>query len=399
MKLLIVSLSYPPLNNPQSIRWKNLSELLAKQGINLDIISLKLPFTNTKVKENKISIRRLYSPITSFLLKNFLLSGDKVKKSHLKKWLLRFYEFFSLGDAYIDWGIRVSYELKRLSPYYDRIILSCEPHVATFLPVFFIDSDKIILDLADPPISNYFLNISFFPFKQLHEAIFRLALRKANKVVFTGYGVKEFYEKKFPFLKGKSFVVTQGFPKDFYNYSLSISNFNSPPVFSFVGNFIKNIREPITLVKVLSKFNVKFAYVGKEDAWSDYCRKILKSKFIFLGRMPHEKALKAQLKSDVLVYLGNKVPYQQSGKIYEYIGSNKPILAIVQNETDDAIKLIEQIKCGLVCRNNETEIFVSIKKILLKLREKKDIIRKHNRLKLNYCWDALAEKYKSIIEE
>ena len=397
MKILVVSLSYPPLNNPQSIRWRALSKLLAKQGIDLEVLSLKLPFADFTDINSNFNIRRIYSPITGFLLKKFLLSGDRIKNSYLRVWLLKLYEIFSFGDAFIDWGIRTSYELAKISNDYHRIIFSCEPHIATLLPTFFVNNKKVILDLADPPIPNYFLGTPIFPFKQIHEIIFYLALKRAQKVIFTGYGVKEFYEDKYPFLKGKSFVITQGFPKELYYYSLSKpQTSNNPPVLSFVGNFIDNIREPTELINAVSKLNIKFVYVGKIDRWSNFLKRKLGSRFIFLGRKSNEEALKVQLNSDVLIYIGNKVPYQQSGKLYEYLGSNKPILAIIQNKKDDAIRLIEKFKCGIVCKNSEEEIFISVKKILLNkhrfLNSRKDY------LKLNYCWDTLARKYKYILE-
>jgi len=66
--------------------------------------------------------------------------------------------------------------------------------------------------------------------------------------------------------------------------------------------------------------------------------------------------LRVQASSDVLVYLGNKLDTQVPGKIFEYMGSRRPILCIIQNKKDPVAKIVRNLGIDEVCFNEPEEI-------------------------------------------
>jgi hypothetical protein len=71
--------------------------------------------------------------------------------------------------------------------------------------------------------------------------------------------------------------------------------------------------------------------------------------FRVLGGLPHHRVLRFQEECDVLVCLGNKDSVQTPGKVYEYLGSKRPILYVRQALGDPVGKWIEAIRRGWQC--------------------------------------------------
>jgi len=75
------------------------------------------------------------------------------------------------------------------------------------------------------------------------------------------------------------------------------------------------------------------------------------------GYMPHKKAIQALSKADVLLLLigeGKGSENFSSGKIFEYINCNRPILGVVPKK-GAAAEVINQTKSGIVCDTGSVE--------------------------------------------
>jgi hypothetical protein len=81
-----------------------------------------------------------------------------------------------------------------------------------------------------------------------------------------------------------------------------------------------------------------------------------KGRIVFTGEQPHAQVLAWQRNCDVLVNIGNALPAQMPGKLVEYLGSGKPILHCQATEDDPAVTLLQQWRCGWVCRNESTSL-------------------------------------------
>ena len=397
MKILLIAFSFPPINNAQSIRWKYLGENLLKMGIKLDVISPKLNFEpcNKLSVDKKINVKRVYPGITlSFLLKK----KGKIKRKftfHLSRFMLSFYEFLMLGEAYIEWSFHLSKFIRKEVDIesYDFLIFSAEPHIATIIPILFLNHPRVILDIGDPPIANYYLG--FKAFQKLHESVFNLICRKIRGVVYTSWNSKLFLEKIINNLSQKPFrVIHQGFVDIDINKDQEIK-VSRLKIF-YPGSFLENIRNPELLVRVLSRYeNIEFFYAGPENpVFLNLFKDKLGNRFTYLGNLSHDRILKILKEFEVLLYLGNKNVEQLSGKFFEFLGTNSIILQIYQNFKDETLKLTNNITGFISCYYDEFCLNLAIMRLInysnFMNRQSLWVRRKYFE---NFNWNNLARKY------
>lgn len=114
-----------------------------------------------------------------------------------------------------------------------------------------------------------------------------------------------------------------------------------------------------------------------------------------LGFLPHKAVLQLQRRVDILVNLANDDPSQVPGKVYEYLGANRPILHIGNNPLDEAAALVVRVGAGWVCRNDADAIVALLSEHLRQRRSGLDpgaqLVR--NEATINrYAWSAHAKE-------
>ena len=205
---------------------------------------------------------------------------------------------------------------------------------------------------------------------------------------------------KYPFLKDKKFlVIEQGFS---YRLSAERENMrNKNKIFTLIytGTFYRNFRDPSNLIKALSMldFEYKFSLAGRNEKFiKDF--KILGDHFEFLGLVDHFSVLKLQKESDVLIHLANKnSSIQIPGKFYEYLGALKPILTINYDSNDPTRKLVEELKCGVSCKDVPFEIKAAIEVLYENWKGNKGICQMDCNILYDYSWEKKAEiLYKNL---
>jgi hypothetical protein len=133
---------------------------------------------------------------------------------------------------------------------------------------------------------------------------------------------------------------------------------------------------------------------GRNDAFVEDLKRfgLLVGKVAYLGYLSYKNLLAIQAAWNVLVYLGNRVQNQVPGKIYEYLGSRKPILAIVQHPCNEVEDLVSKPRRGIVTLNQTSNIKRAILDLWGLYKEKK-LYQSFN-LSLEemeeYSWQALA---------
>lgn len=105
--------------------------------------------------------------------------------------------------------------------------------------------------------------------------------------------------------------------------------------------------------------------------------------FEFLGVLPREQALSLQWNSDVLLFFDVDAEFGvPSGKLYEYIAANVPILRIGKSEQSAAWNLIDRTRTGLDAGNDPQAIAGAIEafaKDRQSFRPYREIINKYQR--------------------
>jgi len=161
----------------------------------------------------------------------------------------------------------------------------------------------------------------------------------------------------------------------------------------------------------IDKYNISFSYCGDygEDLKKELIDFGLEDKFIDWGRVSHLQSMLIQNQSDILLScIWNYYDYQgaMGGKTFEYLGLEKPIVAIVKGNmpNSDMKKFIDAGECG-VCyeeANHDIDMVLLKEKIYWYYKEKQEkgyISHKNNlervkRYDLNY----IANQYDAILK-
>ena len=116
--------------------------------------------------------------------------------------------------------------------------------------------------------------------------------------------------------------------------------------------------------------------------------------------IPHEKVIIEQSSSQVLLLFVNNSPNAKgilTGKIFEYMASGRPILAIGPKDGDTAI-ILDETKSGTIVDFEDKD---GMKEIILDLFNKykeNQLITKENESVKKYSRRALAKEYVNLIE-
>lgn len=412
MRILLIAYLFPPIQDAQSFRWYYLSNALAELGIKVDVITIKHPLEN-KTSGNfhkNIKIFRIYpGPIEFFALRAKRNIGvDEEGNKEIRK-SLRFKIMKSLywgirnfvgnllpGDVRTEWfpfALRFVKENMDIRNY-DYLITSHEPWVDSLLGLYLKKRNaavKWIADFGDPYVAIYTPRHKLW-FENYFE---KLIYESASVLIFTNGKVIENLINKYLFLRNKKFlVIEQGFSYRSCAERENIRDKNKIFTLIYTGTLYRDFRNPANLIKALSMvdFKYKFSLAGRNEKFiKDF--KILGDHFEFLGLVDHFDILRLQRGSDVLIHLANKnSSIQIPGKFYEYLGALKPILTINYDSNDPTRKLVQELKCGVSCKDDPVEIKNSIELLYSKWKDNENICRINIEDIYPYSWEKKAQR-------
>jgi glycosyltransferase involved in cell wall biosynthesis len=161
------------------------------------------------------------------------------------------------------------------------------------------------------------------------------------------------------FLEGRAEILENGYDPD--EFAMPPAKFEGFSIVH-VGNVWENEREFLAVLEVIKGLtDVKLRLVGRI---SDRMRDRIQghTHFINLGLLPHGETLAAMKGADLLFYLSK--PGQAAGiKLYEYLGSGRPILSVC-DECTEAARLIEQHHAGEAISTDVPEIRAAIERAM-----------------------------------
>lgn len=176
----------------------------------------------------------------------------------------------------------------------------------------------------------------------------------------------------YPQLKSKSFVITNGY--DDSDFADTDPTYKYKDTFTITyGGAMYGRRKPDKLFKAVrnlidqklidpSKFRMKLIGgmdFNKINGYLDTYK--LKELVRLSDYLPHKEILKELSLTDVLLLLigeGKGAKSFASGKIFEYINSNRPILAVVP-EVGAAADIIRESNSGVVCEQSSVEAIMA----------------------------------------
>ena len=287
---------------------------------------------------------------------------------------------FFIPDNKISWSKLAYKKIDEIltTEKYDALFITCPPFSAFDVISKIKKKHDIPLfaDYRDLWYNSYF---AFYPtlfHKLLHKKKEYNALKAADRIIVTNRKIKEKLLSTYPFLTFEDVVIiSHGYDKDDFDkidaqpkpqnkmvlmYSGIFMVYNTPKY------FLKAFKQ-LTIERPDIASNIELHFVGflrKEN--QKLIRKLNLQSFVKdHGYVNHDEAI-AKLKSaDVLWFMVGRrrnIDAILPGKVYEYIGAKKPILACVP---DGAAKMaVEESGAGYICSPDNID---EIKNTILKI--------------------------------
>lgn len=352
-KILIISIYYPPIQSIASNRIESFSKYLNKSKYNVYVHTLG---NNNSIDIiNDTTINRVKNNI---LFKPFIFQKRTNKIVHYTKVVYNKLVKLLFSNEYRGW---IKNSLDTLPDFIKDnkidLILSTYAPTAPHLVALELKKQfpKIIwiTDMRDELSQG--LNLSsgqLKRYRQLERDIFN----NADALISVSKPIVEEFKLMCP---NKRIIFKE--IRNGYDFSLkSIIMNNKVFTITYLGNFYGDIN-PISFLTSLSNLinknihkNIKVQFVGVKTHFNipNNLKKIIE----IIPTVSHEKAIEIMHRSDLLLMIhptnGRKGVY--TGKLFEYLGSLTPILALVDEE-DVAAELIKNANAGFISDNNNLE--------------------------------------------
>jgi len=408
-KILIITYYWPPSGGGGVQRWLKFVKYLPANGLKpvvvcpknpeypvldeslLDDIPeeaeiVKLPIWEPYWIFKKITGRKKEEKVNAGLL------FDEKRQTIVEKFSLWFRGNFLIPDPRRFW-IRPSVKrLKKLIPEInpEAVITTGPPH-SVHLIGYLLKKDLNIPWIADlrDPWSTFDIFEKFYPTKWARNRQKRLE-KKTLSLADTVLTVSPSWAQE---LQNSLKKKVEFIPNGYDGKDLNQKSTSDPDSFliSYVG-LINSFRNQSVFWESLNElcteneeFNqkLKIQFVGIYDekineSLEKY--KNLKGKLQFSGYIPHSEVKFRYAESDCLLLLQNRSDTSKGhipGKVFEYLASCKPVLALAKTESDIG-SIISDCNAGIVCHFDDKE---SVKKGIISIFKKE--IFHHNIEKIN----------------
>lgn len=387
MRILFIANYAPPINTSASIRTMYYIKYLAQLGVQLDILTTDYPsdFVNyDKSLEGiieeygsvyRVGLGNIYSKIYQRKKVGYLdekKAPSKIRKFYNYKKAVK--KFVSIPDAYFEWrksALKVG-EALIASNQYDCMFSMHEPPSSHLIAYNLKKKHKQIKWVGywsdpwtDDPSRGY-KGLRRVIENQLEKKV----INNINKFLFTSENTQDEFMKKYNVPRNQTDIVFRGFEIEklalYKKLQKPASLPNNKINIVYTGEIYHKIRDIKPLLQALkalrrenpsvyNKINVLF--IGGIDSIS--LKKELEdySCINLLGRMEFEECLRYLVHADFMLLLGNKVGGQIPGKIYDYMGIERPIISILGHDEDPVKPLVEKIDRGPIVNNNSKELY------------------------------------------
>ena len=371
--VLIITYYWPPAGGPGVQRWLKFVKYLRDFGIEPIIYAPENPTypildesLNTEIPEGITIIKQ---PIDEpYKIANKVSKGNastiskgiiatKEKQSFTERFLLFIRGNFFIPDARKNW---IKPSVKYLSDYIsehsiDTIITTGPPHSLHLIGLQLKNKLKVnwFADFRDPLTTiGYHKKLKLLPFARLkHKRLEKTVLQSADEIIVTSYTT----ENQFKAITKKPItVITNGYDHE----TVGAVELDNRFTISHIGSLLSE-RNPEVLWNVLAHLSIEnntFQSFLQINLVGTVSKEVLLSlethnltQFLnFKGYVSHENAIEYQRKSQVLLLVeidSEATKCIVPGKLFEYMVSNRPIIAIGP-ENSDVEQLISKTNTG-----------------------------------------------------
>jgi glycosyltransferase involved in cell wall biosynthesis len=415
MRILLIAYDYPPLSSPQAIRWYYLSRELARRGVEMHVLAPDLPARDGNSLDVPVGVtvhrcsagglagwraRREYAhrreggavPATD--VPHAGPTGLNWK-GRLYQWLERFIGRWVYPDSRGLWRISARLALEALIDTLrpDVLISSHEPAVTLQLGLQVAERVPAWLaDLGDPVLAGYTPRHWRRRAGELEAAVCRVA----TGISVATDATRELLMARHGTAASKMFVLSQGFddtcPPDTAPDVPPAGHARAGELhLLYTGRFYP-FRDPIALFDAVLGLESIRLTVAAPELKPEYLAYAERSagRIVFLGEQPHAKVLELQRRCDVLVNIGNAMNAQIPGKLFEYLGSGKPILHCQNTDVDPVAGLMAQWQRGWSCRYDRASMQALLTALLDSPQRVVDAATGDGAAIAHYGWSRLA---------
>jgi len=364
-KVLMIAYHYPPFGDGGVFRTLKFTKYLPEFGFQPYVLTVKNPMY---VTTDPTLLREIPPEAKVFRVLSFehrAMRAPRLLNIDLK--------WFYMPDVNIGW-LPFAFQAGAKIIEKEEIDTICVtgPPFTTFLIGYLLKrktGKPLVLDFRDPWTDNPFTE---YPTK-LHEKIEKkmeeTIVTHADYIIGAGDSIKHSLIKKYPFIKSKIDVITNGFdPDDFKNLKI-----HEPPTSKFrvthAGSLygVRTARPFLLALKELTeekpdlRENLEIIFVGKYGKETPLLVKNfrLEDAVKLIWYISHTECLELMLNSHALLLLitakGLQAEGILTGKLFEYLACQRPILAIAP-EKGAAANIIKSLKAGTVVAPDSVQL-------------------------------------------
>lgn len=414
--ILIIAYYFPPMGLSGVQRTLKFAKYLSHYGWNPTVLTVGptgyYAFDKTLLKEvHEAGINVLR---TSSLDPNRVFKGKgsmNMPSEGVRKVLQYLGDLFFIPDTKRGWRRKATKAASTFlrNNHCDAILATAPPQTDFMIGLGLKRKFKIplVLDYRDTWLENPF---KYFPtplHRWMHRRLEKSVVRGCDRVVVAHRRVKENLLKRYPFLTYHDVtIVSQGYDQeDFNSPTPEVQKTFRKMKIVHSGTFYGG-RNPSVLIHALHdvfkgspklRGRIEVIFVGttrKEDV--NLVKKMgLQNDVRFMGYLEHNACCKHLLEADLLwMILDND--FQSPGKLYEYFGARKPILASI---TDGYMKqLVLESKAGFCVPLQDRKEHERILKELLKRFDERKLPRPSERFVERFDRRMLAGELARVLE-
>lgn len=427
IKVLLISYYWPPAAGGGVHRWLKFSKYLDKTKVDLTVYTPsnpeypavdeksldQIPKDIKVIKKKIFEVYSLYKMFTGKKKDEKIYSGFINEQNSIKQkisvWIRG--NFF-IPDARKFWikpSIKFLCQLQKEQGF-DVIISTGPPHSMHLIALGIKEkypTIKWISDFRDPWTKIDFydkLNLSKRS-DALHKKLERKVLMKSDQVVT----ISNTCAKDLASLSNNReiSVITNGFDPEDFDFEVSL---DSSFTISHIGSMNED-RSPIELIESLSDLitdghplvdEIKIQLIGQVDGViKDTVEKLgVQSYVSYIPFMDHKDVIKVMKSSKVLLLVINRTPDAAgilTGKAFEYIGANRPILTIGPKE-GDMKEILQGVKHSkYIDFGDKAACKIALVDFYNNYQKNNNVIEK-NDLFENFSRQTLAERYLKLID-
>jgi len=426
-KILIITYYWPPSGGAGVQRWVKFAKYLPDFGIQPLVLTVDPEYASYPVIDEsllkevseKIKVFHTHSNEPFRFYKRISGSQEIPHSGFANQTQISFIEKFSrfirgnffIPDPRKGWNKYALAEARRLINENDisKVITTSPPHSTQLIGLELKNQFNIdwIADIRDPWTDIYYYDRLYHTTwaKRIDRKYELSVIQKADKVIIVSNAIKDQFLAKSDDLKGNKFsVIPNGYDEEDFKQEQPTES--ELFIITYTGTIAPNynIEGFLNALKRLSEKETKFRlrFVG---AISENFKKIINKASLdditeYIDHVKHEDSINYLLKSSVLFLA---IPHSKNnegiltGKLFEYLASRKPIIAVGPIK-GDASKIINECTAGqMFDYDDQDKIFDYLKTLYNQWKEGKTLVNSNQKIKSYSRKDLTGELVKLLI--